>query len=450
MFKPLASLWQSMPRPAALGLLLMCCAGIADGALLPFLALWAVDEAGIPVGAIGLLTGCYAAGELLAAPFLGGIADRIGRRPVLIVAALGVGAGIGSLCFVHGTATAAVILLLTGIFESVLHPTVMAVIADSTPAHEHRRWFSVASVASGAGHIVGPLLGAASALLSLRAVFVVAGGILLLGGLVALVALPETMGEAASGPRIAEGGEWMDEYGEEEEGEEEGVEGGVEGGADGGDDEEQEGLSALLPAFRDGRLARLLLWVLLFEVAGSWIEALIPLYARDAGTLTPSGVGALFAFGAALAVGLQLRVSRLTQAWSVRWVVMVAGGATALAFVVLAVSSALVALIVAIILCAVAQMLAGPLVPTAVIALAPGTQRASYLAASSVAVDLRDSLGPALGTMLYALAPTVPWLMGIPFVVIAALGLARSAGRHADSLASHGGTAAVPVDVERD
>ncbi|ANH67714.1 MFS transporter [Mitsuaria sp. 7] len=439
MFKPLQTRWQSAPRPAALGFLLLCCAGIADGALLPFLALWAVDEAAIPVGAVGLLIGCYAAGELLAAPFLGGIADRIGRRPVLIVAALGVGTGIGSLCFVHGTVAAAAVLLLTGIFESVLHPTVMAVIADSTPAHEHRRWFGVASVASGSGHILGPLLGAALALLSLRAVFVVAGGILLLGGLIALLALPETMAAAEAEPLIAEEEEWSDGN--------DGNDGDDGDDGDDAEDEGEEGLSALMPAFRDGRLARLLLWVLLFEVAGSWIEALIPLYARDAGTLTPSGVGALFAFGAALAVGLQLRISRLTQARSVRWLVLAAGGATASAFIVLALSPALAAMVVAVSLCAVAQMLVGPLVPTAVIALAPGTQRASYLAASSVAVDLRDSLGPALGTMLYALAPTAPWLMGVPFVVIAALGLARSAGRHADAPASAGAQPGVPMNA---
>ena len=399
MIHRLQSLWRSTPRPALLGLILMFCAGAADGALVPFFPLWAADEAGIPLGAIGLLLGCYAGGELLAAPLLGGIADRIGRRPVLIASSLGVGSGIASLFFVHGAVSAAVVLLLTGMCESVLHPTIMTVIADATPGPRHRRWFSLAAVASGAGHILGPLLGAGFALWSLGAVFLIAGGMLLLAGVVMLVALPETRGNV----RLVSA-EGLEES----------------------DDEEEEGLSALLPAFRDGRLAKLLLWVVLFEIAASWIEALIPLYARDAGSLTSSGVGALFAYAAALTVGLQMLVSRATQARSAQSLVVAAGVSTALAFVLLAASPTAVALVGAVSLCALAQMLMGPLVPTAVNALAPASHRASYMAASSVAVDLKDSLGPALGTAVYALAPTLPWLLGIPFVVAASLGLGRA------------------------
>ncbi|TGS51645.1 MFS transporter, partial [bacterium M00.F.Ca.ET.179.01.1.1] len=50
-------------------------------------------------------------------------------------------------------------------------------------------------------------------------------------------------------------------------------------------------------------------------------------------------------------------------------------------------------------------------------------------AASSVAVDLKDSLGPSIGTALYALAPRLPWFAGIPLVAIASLGLGAAIGR---------------------
>lgn len=398
MINTFLSFWRATPRPALLGLLLFFCAGFADGALVPFFPLWANSEAGIPVGAIGLLFGCYAGGELLAAPLIGGIADRVGRRPVLIASSLGVGAGFLALFFVHGVAVTAIVLLLTGMCESVLHPTILTTIADVTSPSAHPRWFSLARVSSSAGHILGPACGVLLALLSLRTVFLAAGGVLLLGGIVMLLALRETIDLG----RAADQGE--------------------------GDEEEEEGLSALLPAFRDGRLAKLLLWVVLFEVAGNWIEAVIPLYARDAGTLTPSGVGALFAYAAALTVGLQMLVSRMVQARSALWLTVGAGLATILAFALLAASPALLTLVGAVSLCSIAQMLVGPLVPTAVNALAPPSRRASYMAASSVAVDLKDSLGPSIGTALYALAPRLPWIAGIPLVAIASLGLGAAIG----------------------
>src|SRR5882757_6368078 len=147
----LPSSWRGLPRPALLGLFLFFCAGFADGALVPFFPLWASSEAGIPVGAIGLLFGCYAGGELLAAPLIGGIADRVGRRPVLIASSLGVGGGFIALFFVHDVVLAAMVLLLTGMCESVLHPTILTVIADVTAPSAHPRWFSLAHVSSSAG-----------------------------------------------------------------------------------------------------------------------------------------------------------------------------------------------------------------------------------------------------------------------------------------------------------
>lgn len=404
MINPFLSSLRATPRPALLGLLLFFCAGFADGALVPFFPLWASSEANIPIGAIGLLFGCYAGGELLAAPLIGGIADRIGRRPVLVASSLGVGTGFLALFFVHGVAATAVVLLLTGMCESVLHPTILTAIADVTSPSTHTRWFSLARVSSSAGQILGPACGALLALLSLRMVFLAAGGMLLLGGIVMIFALTETRDEGRAS--ASEDHRKLDS-----------------------EDDEEEGLSALLPAFRDGRLAKLLLWVVLFEVAGNWIEAVIPLYARDAGMLTPSGVGALFAYAAALTVGLQMLVSRITQARSALWLTIGAGISTIAAFALLAASPAIGALIVAVSLCSVAQMLVGPLVPTAVNALAPPARRASYMAASSVAVDLKDSLGPSIGTALYALAPRLPWIAGIPLVAVASLGLGAAIGR---------------------
>lgn len=407
MIETIQSFWRATPRPVLLGLLLFFCAGFADGTLLPFFPLWARQQAGIPVEAIGLLFGCYAGGELLAAPLLGGIADRVGRRPVLIASATGVGAAFVALFFVHGIPATVAVLLFAGISESVLHPTIMTVIADATPQADHRRWFSLVRVSAGVGQILGPAAGGLLVLVSLRTVFLASGAVLLLGGLVMLFALGETIGLAHDAAHDTAHGTAV---------------GHRRGDAD-EEDEEEEGLSALLPALRDGRLAKLLLWVVMFQVSGNWIETVIPLYAHDAGTLSPSAVGALFAYAAAFMVVLQMPVSRFAEAWSAMRLALGAGGATILAFLLLATSPAAVPLILAVSLFSLAQMLVGPLVPTAVNALAPPAQRAAYMAASSVTVDLKDSLGPSLGTALYALAPRLPFVAGIPLVALAALGL---------------------------
>ncbi len=383
-------------RPTHIGFVLYLCAGFADGMVVPFFPLWARSDANIAVGFIGLLFGCYAGGELIATPLLGGIADRIGRRPVLVASSFGVGLGFIALYFTQGVIGVAGVLLAIGMCESVLHPTIAAVIIDTTPIAEHRRQFSLAKVGSSIGRVAGPAAGAmlVSVSVPLGSVFIAAGLALLAGGALTLLCLPETR----SIDSVA-------------------------------DDDDEEGLSALLPALRDSRLSALLFWFMLLEVAGSWIEAVLPLYAHDTAALTASGVGLLFTYGAALIALAQLPLTRFAEQRSALFLILVAGGVLILAFGFLIGSATLAAMIAAVTLFSISQMLTGPLVPTAVNQLAPDSLRATYMAATSVASDLRDSIGPATGTALYAASSQLPWMIGIPFAALAAAGLGTTIAR---------------------
>ena len=62
--------------------------------------------------------------------------------------------------------------------------------------------------------------------------------------------------------------------------------------------------------------------------------------------------------------------------------------------------------------------------------LAPGNAQATYQAAFSVASDLRDAAGPAIGTWLYAASALLPWSSGVAVSLAAALGLAVAARWH--------------------
>jgi len=385
------------PGAARVGMFLFFAAAAADGILMPFFALWAHNEAGIPVQFIGLLLGCYAAGELLATPFLGGIADRIGRRPVLLVSTCGVGLGFLLLFRVHGALAAAAALLAIGVFESVLHPTAATVIADVVPAETRREHFAVNRVMSNAGSMAGPALGAVLALHSLAVVFLGAAAMLLLGALAVALFLPETRPPSA---------------------------------ADGEDDDDEESLLVLTAAFRDSRLAGLLLPVAVLDIAASWIQAVMPLYADAAGTLSASGIGLLFTYAGALGVVLQLPLTQATSRMSGFSIVLLGGAAQAIALACLFGSASLPVLVIAVTLFALSQMLSRPLVQAIITELAPRNAQATYQAAFSVVSDLRDAAGPAIGTWLYAIAAGLPWASGAVISLAAAFGLAVATGRH--------------------
>lgn len=375
--------------PHAVSMALYFFAGLADGALVPFFALWAQHAAGIPTRFIGLLLACYAGGELLATPFLGGIADRMGRRPVLLCSTLGVGGGFLLLAHAHGVVLVALSLLAIGVSECALHPTISTVIADVAPPGQLRMRFASARIASGVGHVAGPALGAGLALVSLNAVFVGCGLSLLCAALVAIALLPETRG-----------------LGREEA------------------DDDDGGLSALFPAFRDRRLAVLLLWFAVLEIVGGWVEAVTPLYAHGAQALSAAGVGLLFTYADAVAVLVQWPVAKWSERLATFPLLLVAGIALAGGLGLLLVPPGIVSLGASMSLIALAQALFGPLVPVLVDAMAPPSSRASYMAAMSTMNDLKDTAGPASGIYLYGVSARLPWLLGMPLVLLAAWALA--------------------------
>lgn len=377
------------------GLFLFFLAGFADGAMMPFFALWAKDEAGVPTQYIGLLLACYAGGELIATPFMGGLADRIGRRPVLIVAMGGVGVGFLLLYLARGAPSAAGALLFIGVFESALHATISATIADTVAPHRLRRSFAMARVSSNGGRVVGPAVGALLVVHSLGAAFLAAAAAALVGALAVVIFLPET--RSVSGLEV--------------------------------DGDDEDGLSALLPAFHDRRLASLLIWFLVLEICGSWVQALLPLYAHSEGGLDAAGIGLLFSYAAALVMVFQIPVTHVFSRLSGARLVLLSGGTMVVAFGVLTLSSALPVLIAAITLFAFADMVSGPLTPALVDGLAPPGRRATYLATVSTANDLRDSIGPATGALLFTVWPLLPWLLGMPLAAFAAGALARTVHR---------------------
>jgi MFS transporter, DHA1 family, tetracycline resistance protein len=329
-------------------------------------------------------------------PFVGGIADRVGRRPVLLVSTSGVGCGFLLLYLVRGAFAVAASLIIIGVFESVLHPTASTVIADVVPAEARRRHFAARRVMSNAGSMAGPALGALLAVHSLGLVFLGAGITLLIAGLVVATCLAETRPTEAA-PE---------------------------------EDDADGSLLVLTAAFRDRRLAGLIVPLALMEIVASWIAAITPLYAHTSGTLTASGIGFLFAYAGALGVVLQMPITHATERMRGSRIVLWSGAVQAVAFAVLFLSPALPSLVAAVTLLALAGMLSGPLVQTIVSELAPRTAQANYQAAFGVVGDLKDAAGPAIGAWLFALAAALPWGIGTLLSIVASLGLVAVTRRH--------------------
>jgi MFS transporter, DHA1 family, multidrug resistance protein len=114
---------------------------------------------GAGVAGLGLSSMAYAVTSTLAAPLMGALADRRGRRPFILV-----GMGIYVVAFSgYWLAPSALVFILlrgfAGALTAGLTPSVLGIIADLAPAERKGQWIGIVNGGMAAGWIIGPLLG---------------------------------------------------------------------------------------------------------------------------------------------------------------------------------------------------------------------------------------------------------------------------------------------------
>lgn len=118
-----------------------------------------LGEFGSGVEALGLMTMSFALAQFLAAPFMGTLADRFGRRPLILTAlAAYVVANIGFL-LAPTVAVFTAIRALEGALTAGLFPAAMGVVGDVVPDRQRAQWVGIVMGSYGAGFIFGPVIG---------------------------------------------------------------------------------------------------------------------------------------------------------------------------------------------------------------------------------------------------------------------------------------------------
>ena len=127
------------------------------GIVLPLLPFYASAFNAPPV-AIGLLYSVYSLCQLIFSPIWGGISDRIGRRPIMLMSTLG--ASFAYLLF--GLAHSLPLLFLSRLIAGIMGgniSTAQAYVADVTTAEDRARGMGLVGAAFGIGFVMGPAIG---------------------------------------------------------------------------------------------------------------------------------------------------------------------------------------------------------------------------------------------------------------------------------------------------
>jgi len=340
------------------------------GAVYPFATLYFYNEVGLAFSLVGL--GLLANNVATAAgTVLGGyLADRYGRKPVMIASMALSAPALAAYALVSTAAGFVAVATAAGLTVGLLAPASQALVADLTPTADRERAYGLLKVASNAGFGSGFVAGGLLYGVAKTGVFVVDGATCAVVAVVFAVALPRVeRADAAAGIRetIAEWGRAVSQP--------------------------------------------LLLWIALlnvgFAVMYAQMQSTVPVYAEATLGLSSEQLGTLYVLNPLVIVLFQLPVVDRVSGWRRTRGLALSAAFWAASFVaVLAVPAAPwlagVGLVGAfLVLRTVGEILHSPLVTALASDLAPAGSRGSQLSVLEVAKRLGFGLGPVFGGLFF-------------------------------------------------
>jgi DHA1 family tetracycline resistance protein-like MFS transporter len=193
-----AAVATSAPRGAAVAfifvtnLLDMMALGVVIPVLPKLIESFVDNDTASAARIFGLFGTAWALMQFLFSPVIGGLSDRFGRRPVVLLSNFGLSADYVLMALAPSLSWLFLGRLISGITSASIS-TSFAYIADVTPPEKRAAYFGKIGVAFGAGFILGPALGGLLGGMSPRLPFWVAAGLSLANALYGLFILPESL-----------------------------------------------------------------------------------------------------------------------------------------------------------------------------------------------------------------------------------------------------------------
>ena len=186
-----------MTRPLLIIFLTIFVNLIGFGIIVPLLPFYAETFGASPI-VIGLLFAVFSLCQLIAAPALGDLSDRYGRRPVLVFSLAGTVVSFVMLALAHSVAMLFLARIVDGLSGGNIS-TARAYVADITEPKDRARAYGLIGAAFGLGFIMGPALSGMLARVSYTAPIWAAAALTLVATAMAWLWLPETIHRAQAG-----------------------------------------------------------------------------------------------------------------------------------------------------------------------------------------------------------------------------------------------------------
>ncbi|MFX0038569.1 MAG: MDR family MFS transporter [Promethearchaeota archaeon] len=164
--------------------------------LFPFYALYITERFGVGMIEVGFLFSIFSAGNIFGGVIGGALADKYGRRAMILIGLVVSGTGSVVMGLVDNLNTFYILAAFLGLIGNFGGPARQAMVADLLPSEKQTKGFGIIRVAFNISAVIGPLLGGLIATRSFMLLFIAdAISSIITAGIVYAV-IPETKPEA--------------------------------------------------------------------------------------------------------------------------------------------------------------------------------------------------------------------------------------------------------------
>jgi MFS family permease len=348
--------------------------------VVPFLALYLTRQ-GYTMAQAGTAIGAYGAGNVLATLLGGVLADRIGRRRTIVLSMLSGAASMLLLSQARGLPVILACSALAGLTGELYRPASSALLADLVPTGDRVTAFSAYRMAINAGWAFGPATAGFIAGHGYFWLFAGDAATSALFGVVALVALPESLRPSAAACRWSQ---------------------------------------ATRALVRDRKLHRVLLASFGVALVFSQMNSTYGLAMGRLGLSAPT-YGALLSLNGALVVLVELPLTTVTRRFPPLGVISLGYLLIGAGFALNAFALTVPALAACVVVLTAGEMCAMPVASAYVAELSPHNMRGRYMGTYGLTWTLAQVVGPGLGMWLLVTSPGALWTTGGAIAAAAAL-----------------------------
>ncbi len=356
----------------------------------PFLMLYLTRRLDVPLATISGLMTLNSAMGILCSFIAGTIADRMGRKNVMVASLL---AGVGYFLLMSRDGSLLYYAALVGLWGgfNILYPVgANAMIADLIPGEQRMKAYAIVRICQNAGVAMGPVSGGFLISISYNFAFFTAASSFLLYGLFTIFFVRETLRnqDAGHAPHLNA----------------------LES-------------SGYRQVFKDRVFMGFVACMSGAFIAGSMIFIMLPVYANQQFGLTEADSSWIITVNAILCVTAQLLITRIIRRFPLLPTLGVGASFYAIGVGSIAFGTGFWSLILSVIIMTTGELIVTPTSTAVTANLAPPHLRGRYMSMYVLIWPISSGIGPPLAGLLYDnIAPQAMWIGGFTTALLGAIG----------------------------